>query len=102
MGTPTVKSGAETMKIMSKTSITSTMGVTLISLMTACRRRRRCPLCAIPPIAITLPALVDLPRQDGGEFVGESLQALRLLVHLGRELVVENRRRDGGDKADRG
>src|SRR5512144_2399897 len=48
------------------------------------------------------PALVDLPRQDCGEFVGEPLQPLRLLVNLGRELVIENGRRYGGDKADCG
>src|SRR3954452_16277814 len=103
MGTPTVKSGAETMKIINRTSITSTMGVTLISLITPWRRRRRWPLCAIPFIAIgpPSPALVDLPRQDRGKFVGKTLQALRLFIHLGRELVVENRRRDGGNKADR-
>ena len=47
-------------------------------------------------------ALVDLPRQDRGKLVGEPFQALGLLVHLGYELVIENRRRYGGDKADRG
>ncbi len=49
-GTPTVSKGAATMKMISRTSITSTKGVTLISLMgcagpTVCdavqRRRRR-------------------------------------------------------------
>ena len=46
--------------------------------------------------------LVDLARQDGGKLVGEAFQALRLPIHLGGELVVENGRRDGGDKADGG
>ena len=41
MGTPTCSSGAATMKMIKSTSITSTMGVTLISLMGAWRRDRR-------------------------------------------------------------
>ena len=40
IGTPTVSSGAATMKMMSSTSITSTIGVTLISLMGAERHAR--------------------------------------------------------------
>src|SRR5262249_355051 len=114
IGTPTVSSGADTMKMMSSTSITSTMGVTLISLMTARRRWRRRPTCAVGTPAPLLPPtpaprppppsppLVDLARQDRGEFVGKALHPLRLLVHLGDELVIENRRRDGGNKADCG
>jgi biopolymer transport protein TolQ len=47
--TPTVRSGAEIMKMMSSTSITSTRGVTLISDSVARRRRDRRPL---PPMAI--------------------------------------------------
>src|SRR5712692_2780926 len=95
IGTPTVSSGADTMKMMSSTSITSTMGVTLISLMTGLRRCRRLPNTpewAPPLIAMTEPlplsAFVDLPRQDRGELVGEAFQALRLPVHLGDELVI--------------
>src|SRR4029077_14957999 len=90
---------------MSKTSMTSTNGVTLISLMTA--RLRRAPLPP-PADAITLPAmvpspaLVDLPRQDRREFVGEPLQPLGLLVHLGGELIIENSRRNGGNEANCG
>src|SRR5579883_169421 len=119
IGTPTVKSGAETMKMMSNTSMTSTMGVTLISLMTLRRRRRRDPASAPRPAAPLIPmaypqslggtrppprsaALVDLARQNRRKFVGKSLQALGLLVHLGGELIVENRRRYGGHKPDRG
>src|SRR5579883_2995883 len=108
IGTPTVSSGADTMKMISRTSITSTMGVTLISLITAlrrCRRRPTGPAGAVPPIPI-LPlsscALVDLPSQSGGELVRKTLQALRLLVHFGTELVVENGRRYGRDEPDRG
>ena len=86
--TPVVNNGAVTMKMISSTSITSTIGVTLISAMTGRRRCRRLPTAApAPPPLIPIrppsPALVDLPRQDRGEFVGEPLQALGLLVHLG-------------------
>src|SRR5262245_23551009 len=106
MGTPTVSSGAETMKMINRTSITSTNGVTLISAMTGLRRCRRLPgpATAAPfaPISRPLTPFVDLPRQDGGELVGKALQALRLLVHLGDELVIENRRRNGGNQANCG
>ena len=43
IGTPTVSSGADTMKMISSTSMTSTIGVTLISLITGLRRCRRLP-----------------------------------------------------------
>src|ERR1700688_3718333 len=106
IGTPTVSSGADTMKTMSNTSMTSTNGVTLISLMTVRRRR---PLLPLKPDSMTLaaifvpsPALVNLPRQDRREFVGEALEPLRLSVHLGRELIIENSRRNGGNEANRG
>src|SRR5262252_7630656 len=110
IGTPTVRSGADTMKMISSTSMTSTIGVTLISAMTGLRRCLRLPNIpewAPPLIAIvvpfcSLPALVDLARQDRRELVGETLESLRLLVHLGHEFVVKNRRRYGCHKADRG
>src|SRR4051794_5169844 len=103
MGTPTVSSGADTMKMISSTSITSTMGVTLISLITARRPRRPRPAPpALIAIASSLPALVDLPRQDRRELAGKALQALALPVHFGDELVVENGRRNGGNQADCG
>src|SRR5215472_13841007 len=100
IGTPTVSKGADTMKMISSTSITSTIGVTLISLITALRRCRLRPRLLRIPYCI--PATrVDLPRQNGGELVREPLQALRLLVHFGTELVVENGRRYGGHEPDR-
>src|SRR5947207_13691704 len=104
IGTPTVSSGADTMKMMSSTSITSTIGVTLISAITGLRRWRRLPTATVavaPPAPTQSPSgrFVDLPRQDRGEFVREALQTLRLLVHLGYEFVIENRRRNGGNKA---
>src|SRR5689334_8802431 len=101
------------MKMISSTSITSTIGVTLISAMTGLRRLRRPPppeepatliamLCRprSSPSDAALPSLVDLPRQDGGKFVGEPFQALGLPVHLRGELIVENGRRNGSDQAD--
>src|SRR5437588_4791047 len=107
IGTPTVSSGADTMKMMSSTSITSTIGVTLISASTGLRRWRRLPTAIVavaPPAPTQSPSgrFVDLPRQDRGKLVGKPFKPLRLLVHLGDELVIENRRRDGGNKADRG
>src|SRR3954454_9101099 len=95
------------MKMISSTSITSTIGVTLISAITGLRRCRRLPTATVgvaPPAPTNFPSgrFVDLPRQDRGEFVGEAFQPLCLLVHLGNKLVIENRRRDGGNKADRG
>src|SRR5437899_8476618 len=112
-----VINGAATMKMISSTSITSTIGVTLISAITAARRRPRRP--PPPPVepamfivmiwisrcARHLPSsrpLVDLAGQDGGKFVGEAFEPLRLAIHLGRELVIENGRRDGGDETDGG
>src|SRR5262249_17822494 len=93
------------MKMMRRTNMTSTIGVTLISATTGARRCRLPTTAAVSPfIAICGPLspFVDLPRQDRGEFVGEPLQALGLLIHVRDELVIENRRRYGGDEADCG
>src|SRR5262249_60695080 len=90
------------MKMMSRTNMTSTIGVTLISAMTGRRRCRLPASAAVPPfiaICVPLSPFVDLPRQDRGEFVGEPLQTLGLLIHVRNELVIENRRRYGGEKA---
>ena len=94
------------MNTISSTSMTSTNGVTLISLMTARRRRllpaarcraddaRRhiCPLTRARRSAAT--GSPRIRRQNP--------QPLRLPVHLGDELIVENSRRNGGNEADRG
>src|SRR6266508_1968179 len=94
------------MKMISSTSMTSTIGVTLISAMTGRRRCRRLPATAADSAFIAMPIpsspFVDLPRQDGGKLVGKPLQALGLFVHVGYELVIENSRRYGGDQANRG
>src|SRR5258708_27007522 len=93
------------MKMMSRTNMTSTIGVTLISAMTGRRRCRLPANAAVSPfiaICVPLSPFVDLPRQDRGEFVGEPLQALSLFIHVRDELVIENRRRYGSDEADCG
>src|SRR5258708_12962933 len=93
------------MKMMSRTKMTSTIGVTLISAMTGRRRCRLPATAAVSPfiaICVPLSPFVDLPRQDRGEFVGEPLQALSLFIHVRDELVIENRRRYGSDEADCG
>src|SRR5262245_15014304 len=114
-GTPTVKSGADTMKIISSTSITSTMGVTLISAMTALRPPRRRPpppeappalmpmIWCSPPLppydtAYSRP-LVDLARENRRKLVRKPLQPLGLPVHLRDEFIIENCRRNCGDEA---
>src|SRR3569833_1083944 len=116
-GTPTVSIGADTMKMMSSTSITSTIGVTLSSATTGLRRPRRppppdelatfiamiaCPNCPSHYTCRPSASLVDLTRQNGGKFIGEAFQPLGLPVHLGGELIVEDSGRNGGDKADGG
>src|SRR3990170_141637 len=116
IGTPTVSNGADTMKMISSTSITSTIGVTLISLITGWRWCFRLPtgtpfiaMRRSPSLARTTPSgagplgpLVDLARQDRSKLVGEAFKPLGLLVHLRRELVIENRRRYGRHEANRG
>src|SRR5208282_3544057 len=98
-GTPTVKSGAVTMKMTSRTSITSTMGVTLISLM-----RRRWPGRPVKPasrelgsmmaMAQILGFLIQLSRKYGAEFGGEGREPAGIAAEIGRELVVGD---DGGN-----
>ena len=60
IGTPTVIIGAATMKMIRSTSMTSTIGVTLISLIglrLPPRRRLPPPLPPAPPIAIPMVSL---------------------------------------------
>ena len=77
---PTVSSGAVTMKMISSTSMTSTIGVTLISLIGATSGAAPAGSTATLLAVDLLPwlephaALVDLARQDGRELVGESLR----------------------------
>src|SRR3954453_11124209 len=100
--------------MISSTSITSTMGVTLISAMTALRPPRRRPppeapmfmpiIWCSPPLppydTAALGSVVDLARQNRRKLVRKALQSRGLAVHLGDEFVIENCRRNCGDQAD--
>src|SRR5438270_13961174 len=101
MGTPTVRSGADTMNMIRSTSMTSTMGVTLISDRAGLRRCRRLCVGAAMPAFITMRVplcpLVDLPREDGGKFVRVWLRPLSLLVHVHGTIHIRNGERFGGD-----
>ena len=88
--------------------MTSTNGVTLISLMTG-RRRRRLPPRAEPVLRV--PAAIAESPQPRSSICRDRMavnssakpsKPLRLPVHLGGELIIENRRRDGGNEADCG
>src|ERR1700761_1468893 len=101
----TVSKGAATMKMINSTSMTSTIGVTLISAITGLRPLPRRPpppdeLASFMPTVWGSP-LGDLTGQHAGKFLREAAEPLGLPVHLGSELIVENRRRNGGNQADR-
>src|SRR5580693_7853871 len=64
IGTPTVSNGADTMKTLSNTSMTSTNGVTLISLMTGRRRRPLLPLGL--PVHLGGELIIENSRRNGG------------------------------------
>src|SRR5690606_18282721 len=106
-GTPAVIIGAATMKMISSTSITSTMGVMLISLMTALpRRRRRRPPPPPPPDGPPIPILAvpcfELAGKNGRELVSKAFEAPDHLPGIGAELVVGDNGRNGGHKANGG
>ena len=61
IGTPTVSSGAATMNTMSSTSITSTIGVTLMSAIGRLPPRRRPRRRPLPPCATAI-AMAQWPR----------------------------------------
>src|ERR1700687_1835259 len=98
-GTPTVNSGAVTMKTTSSTSMTSTSGVTLMS---DIGRWRPWPLPLAWLTAIGLRPLVELAREDRAERGGEGLEPARIAVEVGRQLVVGDDGRDRRDEAERG
>src|SRR5690606_32115704 len=85
-GTPTTRSGAVTMKMMSSTSITSTKGVMLISAM----GWRLAPLARGGWIVAAISGLpvIQAAGEDGRELVHEGLQPVGVAVHVGGELVV--------------
>src|SRR3954471_20341859 len=95
--TPVVRSGAVTMKMTRRTSMTSMSGVTLISFMPP---MRRLPWREPPPApanaisdASELRARCDVER--------EGVHDVRDLADAAREVVVGHDRRDRGDEADR-
>ena len=63
-GTPTCRSGAVTMKMISSTSMTSTSGVTLMSAIGVKRRRLNLLLELTAPAAGMMPAIRLPPRAD--------------------------------------
>src|SRR5215813_12916861 len=54
------------------------------------------------PPAIALRLLVELARQDRAELAGERFEAAGITAEIGRELVVCDDRRNGGDETERG
>src|SRR5262245_16892449 len=98
------------MNTMSKTSITSTNGVTLISLMGTWRRDWRLRPPPAPPAAFKLAAIlvprsrphVDLARNDRRELVGEGFQPLTEAGGIGRELVIKHHGRNCSEQPERG
>src|SRR6184192_1399372 len=97
-GTPTCSIGAATMKMISSTSMTSTIGVTLIS------ASMPGPPPPLPPlgldIAIGLPQEVAL--HDVEEVVAVGVHLRRQHLDLPREPIVSHDRRHRRDEADRG
>src|SRR6185312_2369848 len=114
MSTPRFKSGAVTMKMINKTSITSIYGTTLISALSLWRLR-----CLPRPCIRRLQRIracdgvrnstrshhvvhVRLTREDRGEFLDERVVAHADAFELGCEAVVEPDRRNGGEETHRG
>src|SRR5512141_1745939 len=92
--TPVVSSGAVTMKMTRRTSMTSMSGVTLISFMPPMRRRPRAP----PPPPIPMSDASELG--SGRDVEREALHHVGELAHAPREEVVRHDAGDGGDEAD--
>src|SRR5579863_4495004 len=104
-GTPAVSSGAEIMKMIRSTSITSTSGVTLISDSARRLRPRRRPrrwLEESSDRAIGSHPLGQAPRDRRGQFVGEAFEAAGEPAGVGGELVVGDIGGDRGRQPDGG
>src|SRR3954449_13301871 len=97
--TPVASKGAVTMKMIRSTSITSTIGVTLISAIGLLRPRW--PPLWRGPIAISGFDL-QLPRQRPVEAVGEALEAGLDAVDAVAEAVVGDHRRNRREQAQSG
>src|SRR5262249_52934415 len=90
--TPWCRIGAVTMKITSKTSITSTSGVTLICDSTSLLRS---PLNAID----ARPLLQEVTFRDVEEFERKIVHLCRQHADLTSERIVRHHRRNGGEQA---
>src|SRR5687767_6145726 len=104
-GKPGCIIGAATMKMTSKTSMTSTSGTTLIS---ASDVETRTPRARRPPPRDDPPELVssfgisgEVPLGDRQELHGEVVHLVRGLLHAARDVVVEVHGRNRGEEARR-
>src|SRR5437879_4732990 len=88
-GTPTVSKGAVTIKMISSTSITSTMGVTLISA-TIWALRRVCLRGLLPREKDMSVTFLKLTGNNRSELTGERIQAIGVPVKLQRNFLVSN------------
>src|SRR3990172_2480018 len=95
--TPCVSMGAVTMKMMRRTSITSTSGVTLISAMTL-----RSPARPEELIIAMASPLVDLALEEVDEFGGEAVDPGVDRPDAGQEVVVGDDGRNGRGQPRRG
>src|SRR4051812_14818818 len=87
------------MKMMSRTSITSTSGTTLISASElATRRPRPRPGVGLAP-GCTFGISGKVPFRDIEEFHGEIVQLRREQLHAVAQRVVEIHGRDGGEES---
>src|SRR5512140_3748075 len=95
--TPWVSKGAVTMKMMRRTSITSTSGVTLISAMTL-----RSPARPEELIIAMASSLVDLALEEVDEFGGEAVDPGVDRPYTGQKVIVGHDGRDGRGQPSRG
>src|SRR3990172_8390620 len=95
--TPWVSMGAVTMKMIRRTSITSTSGVTLISAMTL-----RSPARLEELIIAMASPLVDLALEEVDEFGRETVDPDVDRPDAGQEVVIRHDRRDGRGQPRRG
>src|SRR3569832_1120565 len=100
--TPCVSSGAEIMKMMSSTSITSMYGTTLISAMRRLRCRGPGVMTRVSALRSSHTSRARLPLQHRGKFLQEVVIAIDDAVELGRVTVVREHNKDGGEEAHRG
>src|SRR3569832_2432045 len=100
--TPCVSSGAEIMKMMSSTSITSMYGTTLISAMRRLRCRGPGVMTCVSVFRSSHTSRARLPLQHRGKFLQEVVIAIDDAVELGRVAVVRDHCGDGGEEAHRG